>query len=158
MHIPKTLQNTSIAVAIILIIFVAGEIIYVYLTDRSIKHIASTQTKNTTSTPIPQPVKPASNAPEGVAIDTITSPIAAGSNASIGVLTNAGSVCDINVTYNGIQSSDSGLTSKKADAYGNVMWSWTVESSVPVGSWPIKITCVYNSRSAVYSTNIQVTK
>ena len=101
---------------------------------------------------------PGSNSPEGVAIESLTSPVNAGSNASASVITNAGSMCAIEVNYDGVQSSDSGLTSKLANSYGNVVWSWTVGNSVPIGNWPVKITCTYNGRSAVVDGSIQITK
>jgi hypothetical protein len=88
----------------------------------------------------------------------VTSPIAAGSNSSITVRTNAGSTCAVTVSYNGAPSTDSGLTPKTADAYGNVTWTWTVNSSVPAGSWPVKVTCTYHGRSGVVISNFQVTK
>ncbi len=77
-------------------------------------------------------------------------------NASIIIRTNAGSKCVIAVVYDKTASSDSGLGSKTADEYGIASWTWTVESSVPIGKWPVKVTCVYNGRSAVVQGNLQV--
>jgi hypothetical protein len=95
---------------------------------------------------------------EQAALQALTSPVKAGQNSSVNVKTNATSTCTINVSYNNVASKDSGLTPKVADAYGNVSWSWTVDPTAPVGSWPVKVTCVYRGRSAVVIGNLQVIK
>lgn len=93
------------------------------------------------------PVKPDDDARIGAAVQTLTSPIQAGSNASISIHTTAGAACSIEVLYNKIASTDSGLIPKVADEFGMVSWTWTVESSRPAGTWPVNITCAYNERS-----------
>ena len=159
-HIPKTIRKVTFTIIVLLFIFVVAGIAYVFITDHfSTKILPAISTNNAAqSSPLPKPVAPGSNSPEGVAVQTVISPVSVGSNSSITVNTNAGSVCTITVTYNGIQSTDSGLSSKIADAYGNVTWTWTVETGVPVGSWPIKVTCTYHNRSAVVLSTVQVTK
>lgn len=91
------------------------------------------------------------NAPVGVAIQTVTSPITPGSNASISIRTRPKAACSIQVTYSltGDKdkiSHDGGLIPKNADEYGTVSWTWTVEKGRPIGSWPIEITCAYNTK------------
>jgi hypothetical protein len=158
-HIPKAVRNTTYAVAIIIFIFIAGGLIYVYITDRTTKFLPITESQNNVeSSSLPKPTQPGPNDPEGVAVESVTSPVNAGSNASASALTNAGSKCTIIVSYNGIQSNDSGLTSKVANPYGSVTWAWTVGNSVPIGTWPIKITCIFNGRSGVADTSLQVVK
>jgi hypothetical protein len=139
---------------------VAAGVAYVYISGRSETKNQASEAPATTqdSSPLPKPVPPGPNAPEGVAVAALTSPVKIGSNASLTVLTNAGSKCSLTVTYNGTLSTDSGLVPKTADAYGNVSWTWTITSSVPAGSWPIKVTCVYNGRSAVVQADQVVTK
>lgn len=157
MHIPKTVRNTVIAIAIIILIFVVGGLVYVYYTDRTIKHFSvPASNSNVESSSLPKPSSPGPNDPEGVALESVTSPVNAGSNASVSVLTNAGSKCTIAVSYDGIESKDSGLTSKVANAYGSVTWGWTVGNSTPAGTWPISITCVFNGRAGVFDTSLQV--
>lgn len=159
-RVPKTVRKTAISVVILLVLFVVAGMAYVLITDRSsAKPVSKAAPANTASpTALPKPTQPAPNAAEGVAVETVTSPVAAGSNASISISTNAGSVCTILVTYNGVPSTDSGLAAKAPDPYGGVTWTWTVGNSVPPGTWPIKVTCTYHGRSGVALSNMQVTK
>lgn len=108
--------------------------------------------------PILKPTAPAANAKLGASIQMLTTPVAPGINASVIVKTNANSKCNISVLYNEIASKDSGLLSKTADEYGVVSWTWTVESSVPLGKWPVKITCVNGKQSAFVQGDLVVSK
>lgn len=133
--------------------------VYVYITDRSGFIGPKIETgKSILSSPIPQPVAPSPNNPEGVSLVILTSPVNSGSNASMTISTNAGSTCSIVVSYNGVVSKDSGLTTKSSGVYGSVSWTWSVGSSVPSGSWPIVVTCLFHGRSAVLDSNIVVQK
>ncbi|MGB2786801.1 MAG: hypothetical protein WBB94_00265 [Candidatus Saccharimonadaceae bacterium] len=120
---------------------------------------------------IVEPPAPKSNAPVkptaipddvrvGVAVQVLTSPIKQGSNASIQIKTNPHSACSIRVEY-GLKkeaSTDSGLVPKSADEYGSVRWSWKVEDSRPVGTWPVTVTCANKKYSGVGGGNIVVEK
>jgi hypothetical protein len=159
-HIPKTVRNILFTVLIMISVFLVAGVGYVLIADRS---TAKPQTKfsipRSASEPnILKPVAPAANAQEGVAIETFVSPVKAGDNSSISVRTNAGSTCTILVTYNGVASKDSGLGPKTADAYGFATWAWTVDSTAPAGTWPVKVTCVYHDKTGVAIGNLQVTK
>lgn len=88
-------------------------------------------------------------APESASVQSLTSPVTPGDNALIAIKTNPGSWCTIKAVYNDVPSKDSGLYGKAADEYGSVSWTWTVESSVPTGKWPVTVTCVRNDKSAV---------
>jgi hypothetical protein len=72
------------------------------------------------------------------------------------VKTNATSECTIVVEYNEVPSTDSGLKPKKADDYGIVSWTWTVEETVPVGKWPVEVVCAYNDQTAMVRGNLVV--
>lgn len=96
----------------------------------------------------------------GVATQVLTSPVKQGSNASIQVKTNPNVACSIRVEY-GLKkeaSTDSGLVPKSADEYGSVRWSWKVEDSRPVGTWPVTVTCANKKYSGVGGGNIVVEK
>jgi hypothetical protein len=159
-RVPKTLKRIVVTVIILLVLFVGGGVAYVYLSGKSgpkqdeVLTAANTQD----SSPLPKPVAPSPNAPEGVAINALTSPVKAGSNASANIATNAGSKCTIVVTYGGVVSTDSGLAPKQADAYGTVTWTWTVGESVAAGTGTAKVTCVYNGRTGVAISNQVITK
>ena len=154
----KTLRKTLIATLVLLFIIVVGGMIYVLISDRNNKPVIANRQENTQQPSPIKPIPPSANSPEGVAIESLISPVVAGSNSSISINTNAGSNCDISVAYNGIKSTDSGLVAKMADAYGNVTWAWTVGDTVPVGNWPIQVTCFYHGRSGVVDGSLQVIK
>lgn len=139
---------------LLVLIFIFG-FIYVYYSDQSPSQVVAHKTTQSYA-PLPPPIKPGANAPEGVVVESLDTPVTPGSNTSMIINTNAGSLCSILVTYNGVVSKDSGLVNKQADSYGNVTWSWTVPSSTPVGDWPIKVTCTYHGRSGVDISNLQV--
>ena len=105
-----------------------------------------------------KPVKPADNAPEGAAVESLTSPVKAGENVSISVRALPDSTCTIEVTYNNVPAKDSGLIAKKTNEYGFTDWTWTVPVNTPAGTWPVKVTCSYNGKTGVVIGNLQVTK
>ena len=94
----------------------------------------------------------------GAVVQNITSPVVPGSNASIMVRTNPDANCAISVIYDKTPSRDSGLGEKKADEYGIVEWTWTVEGSVPLGKWPVEVTCANKKNSAVVENALHVVK
>lgn len=159
-RIPRPVRNVLISSGVLLILFVVAGVVYVFVVGRS----SALDTKAVAlpvAAPTRQEIKPtapATNAVESAAVELITSPVALGSNASISVKTNAKSSCAISVVYNNVASTDSGLGTKVADEYGTISWTWTVSKTAPVGTWPVKVTCVYNSRSAVVQADLQVTK
>ena len=110
------------------------------------------------STPTIKHVKPAENAPVGVSIQTLTTPIVPGSNASVVIKTNPSATCTIKVEYNGVASKDSGLAPKVADDFGTITWAWTVELAVPEGKWPVSITCIKGKLSGVVLGDLVVSK
>jgi len=112
----------------------------------------------TSPTPVIKRAKPDPNNPSSASIQMFTSSVAPGSNASITVRTNPEAKCTIKVEYNKVPSTDSGLVPKVADEYGIVSWAWTVEEEVPLGKWPVKVTCVHNKRSAVVQGDLMVVK
>jgi hypothetical protein len=152
-------RKILLSVVILIVLIMAAGTIYVLLADGKVKPRPVDVNTNNDDTPaIVKPVAPGANDAEGVSVETLTSPVAAGSNASLSASTDAGSNCNIVVSYNGVISTDSGLAPKNSDAYGTVSWTWTVASTVPVGTWPIKVTCAYHGRSGVVDDSIQVTK
>jgi hypothetical protein len=114
--------------------------------------------KTTTKPTATGPVQLAPNAKEGVAVQSLSSPVAPGENASIYIHTNRDSKCTITVVYNKIPSKDAGLAPKTADEFGLVSWSWTVEASAPVGKWPVTVTCEWNKKIAVVIDDLIVKK
>jgi hypothetical protein len=156
----RTIRNIALSVFVLAIIFVGGGVGYVLLTgggDNQANAAKAPEAK-APDTSLPPPHKPAPNAPESAGIQSLFTPVKIGTNTSMSVKTLPGSTCTISFIYNNIASKDSGLAQKIADDYGNISWAWTISGDVPVGTWPAKVTCVYNKKSAVVIGNIQVTK
>jgi len=159
MLISKTVRNSGISAGILLIVLMAAGMAYtLFSAGPAPKPVLSKPADEESFQAVPKPPQPAANAPEGVAVGAFTTPVVPGSNASIQVRTNAGSTCTITVVYNNVASTDSGLTPKTADDYGVVSWSWTVGSTVPVGSWPVHVTCAYHGRTGVVQANLEVNR
>lgn len=107
------------------------------------------------------PYQPAPDAAVGVSSQLLTSPVQPGENASLSIKTNPAANCEITLTYGELgeedkQSTDSGLEPKVADAYGMVTWSWTVEASRPVGTWPVEVTCANEAKSGYLRVDLVV--
>lgn len=154
----RTIRNVIVSALVLLLLFVGAGVAYVLIIGGSDSNAKDVQTSTTSDTGLPKPHKPAPNAPESAGLESLFTPVKIGQNTSMIVKTLPDSTCSITFTYNNVASKDSGLAAKKADEYGTVSWSWTIDSSVPVGKWPAKVTCVYNKKSAIVIGNVEVTK
>ncbi len=154
----KSLKKTAISVVALFVIFVGSGLAYTWYMGQSGRY--SSSENDVTVTPEPKVavkhVTPAANAAVGVSLQMLTSPVTPGSNASITVRTNPGATCSIKVEYNKVASTDSGLAPKVADEFGIAIWSWTVGQSVPLGKWPVTVTCVLSQKSGVYIADLVV--
>lgn len=72
---------------------------------------------------------------------SVTSPVAAGSTASLTAKTSPGVSCSITVRYKSGPSKAKGLENKTAGSDGEVSWSWGVGSRTSSGTWPITVKC-----------------
>ncbi len=155
---PTILRNILISTVVLLVLFVSAGIGYTWYMGQNNTVDATVlpeTTKNTTETTLVHTL-PSADIAESASVQSIVSPILPGSNSSITVRTKPFSTCTISVTYNKIPSTDSGLINKDADDYGMVTWSWTVENSVPLGKWPVKVTCASGEKSAVVVGDLEV--
>ncbi|MCL6471996.1 MAG: hypothetical protein K6T91_04210 [Firmicutes bacterium] len=76
-----------------------------------------------------------------VTIISVTSPVSPGGTpTTVFVKTKPGAVCNIKAGYKGGSNEEKALTEKVADANGLVSWSWTVDPSVSLGTYPITVT------------------
>ncbi|MDD3520460.1 MAG: thermonuclease family protein, partial [Actinomycetota bacterium] len=75
----------------------------------------------------------------GVEIISLTSPVAQGANATIGISTAPGAMCNITVYYKSGPSEAQGLFPKQADGNGNCSWTWKVGTRTTPGDWRIVI-------------------
>ncbi len=157
-HIPKVVRNIALSAIVLLILAIAAGIAYTLISDQrsSAPKVSSKTTSLDTVTPI-KPVLPAANDSEGVAIESLSTPVSIGSPATIAALTNAGSICTISLLINNIPKA-LGLAPVTADQFGGISWSWTVSSSTPVGVWPVKISCQFHTQTGVVEGDMTVTR
>lgn len=153
----KKVRNIAISAVILLLVLIGAGVGYTW-------YMSQYDAAPTVAAPKPVEkegtithVKVAENANANASIQSLTTPVMPGNNASVSVKGNPGSTCTIVVEYNKIPSKDSGLIRKPTDEFGVVTWSWTVESTVPVGKWPVTVTCEYNKKTAVVIGDLIVT-
>jgi hypothetical protein len=153
----KLVRNVSIAAVSMLILAAGAGVLYSwYMSNNSPEVETVILDKTPKKSSIIEPTKPADNAPVGAAVRTLTTPVTPGMNASVSVKTTPEVECTITVEYNKIPSTDSGLYQKISDEYGMVSWAWTVEDTVPLGTWPVKVTCALGERSAFVQGDLKV--
>ena len=86
----------------------------------------------------PQP--PKAGRPGKLRLVSVTSPVSAGSDATLVVAAPSGATCSIVVTYKSGASSAAGLYPQKARS-GRVSWRWMVGTRTTPGRWPIDVAC-----------------
>jgi hypothetical protein len=75
-----------------------------------------------------------------VRLVSVTSPVGAGSSATVVAAAPTGTTCSIVVTYKSGPSSAAGLYAQRARG-GKVFWTWMVGTRTTPGRWPIDIAC-----------------
>jgi hypothetical protein len=143
----KPVRNASLGIFTLIFLAVVGGFLYTWYMGGDNSAVAEEVIDTTSDLPtLNKPVIQATNVPVGVSVQSITSPITPGSNAMIAIKTNTYAKCKITVAYNKVLSKDSGLVDKTADDYGTVSWTWNVEPSVPLGKWPVTVTCANDTK------------
>lgn len=95
--------------------------------------------------------------PVGVAIESLTSPVKAGDNASLSVKTLPTATCNLRLTYkDGTVSKDAGLSPKVSDDFGIAAWTWTIEPTRSAGMATIEATCIHGKMSGYNKGEIVV--
>lgn len=155
-------RNGAIGTAIVLLLLVGAGVGYTWYMGMQQPAAAAVEEAPETARPVAMtPSKPAPDAAVGVSSQMLTSPVKPGENASLTIKTNAGATCEITVTYGEIgeedkQSTDSGLEPQEADIYGMVTWAWTVETSRPLGTYPVEVTCANEAKSGYLRVDLIV--
>lgn len=156
---PRSVKQALISSAILLFLFVAGGFGYLWYSGNSEPLIQNTAQQVATENVSPlKPTAVAKDAKESASVQFITLPAAPGENAMITVKTLPGSTCSIGVVYNNVPARDSGLVNHIANEYGVVSWTWSLPASIPLGSWPVTVTCTYQGKSAVVVADLVVAK
>jgi len=155
--VAKFSRNILISFGTLIFLFIGAGVAYTWYMGQNVDaSSAITVPVETNTNQTIKPTQPAANARVGVSVQTITSPVLPGSNAAITIKTNPGSVCSIEAVYKEIKSTDSGLVAKTADDWGIASWSWTVEETVPIGKWPVNITCAKGELSGFVRGDLKV--
>jgi hypothetical protein len=76
-----------------------------------------------------------------VSLVRISSPVSAGSYATLTVKVSKPATCSIRVLYKSGPSSAQGLYPKKTNAQRRVSWTWKVATRTTPGRWPITVSC-----------------
>ncbi len=159
--IPKPVVKVLVGVLLLVVLLVGGGAAYTWYMGRNTPAAEPPAVEGTSDIkkkPFFEPSKPAANANVGVSVQSLTSPVAPGENASITIRTLPGAECTITVEYNKVKSTDSGLVAKVADEYGMVDWTWTVDASAPKGKWPVDVTCSRGEKSGMVRGDLEVVK
>jgi micrococcal nuclease len=69
---------------------------------------------------------------------SVTSPVSAGSEASLTVAVSPAQTCAITVSYKSGPSHAAGLYPQRGT---RITWTWTVGSNTTPGRWPILVSC-----------------
>lgn len=86
--------------------------------------------------------KPAET-PLFVSIISVISPVSPGGiPTTLFARTKPGAICNIQVGYKGGPNEAKALTQKQAEPNGLVSWTWTVDPSVALGTYPITVTAM----------------
>lgn len=146
----KFVRNTVIGTVIVLILLIGAGAAYTWYMGQTPPPKVEVEEATQVTQEVPQIRAPAaSNSPIGASVQSLSSPVAPGQNVSMIVKTKPSALCSIVVEYNKVASKDSGLIPKKADEFGVVSWTWTVDATAPEGKWPAKVTCELEKKSAV---------
>ena len=148
----------AICIVVLILLLIGGAVAYTYYfgATPTIQTLKEAPKPEVNAVKKPAPI--AADAKVGVSTQTITSPVMPGANSFISIQTLAGIPCTIDVEYNKVKSTDSGLVQKTSDEYGVVSWSWTVEPKTPLGTWPVIVACAHGKQSGTVTANLVVSK
>lgn len=154
----RTARNIFLAIVIILLIIISAGMIYVwYISQQPLPDSA----KPVSVPSLQQQRKPLAvdpNALVGIAQQSLSETVVAPGNVGISIKTNPKAACEIAYLINKEAYKDSGLVPKTADEFGIVSWTWTIIKDLPVGKWPVEITCANEKNSAFYRAYLEIKK
>lgn len=161
-RIPKSIYYITAGAIGVGVLLIGGGVLYTYWDEPEDGAVetesaeADNQEGPSYYEPSMEADEPAEDASVGVSVQTITSPVEPGSNATLEVRTLRGAECDIVVEYDEEESQDSGLAPRTASRHGMASWTWTVEEWVPEGEWPAEVTCSWHENSGMVRAEIKV--
>ena len=122
----RRIRNILISIAVLLVIFAGIGMIYTFYASQANTAPSVSKPESTLRPNTVKHTKLANNVPASASIQSLTTPVMPGDNASISVKGNPGSTCSIKFEYNKVASVDSGLVTKLTDDFGVVIWAWTL--------------------------------
>ena len=144
----------AITVAVIPVLVIAGlAALYIWLKPVNKNLDQTTVSQNGPIPTIKKPPKLADNVPFGSSIQSITSSVASGANASITLRSLEGATCSIKVVHRNDMGKeadivkDSGLADKTADEFGVTAWTWTMPVDAYIGEWQADVMCRRGDKS-----------
>ncbi len=155
-RLKRTIRNIAISAGIAVALLVAAGAAYTWYMGRHPVTSAAIVNEPVEAAPAIKPTQPAANSSVGVSVQSLVSPVAPGLNTSVSIRTTPSANCNISVVYKDVPSTDSGLKARQADEFGMASWTWTVGPSVPLGSWPVKITCSLGNKSGMVQADLVV--
>jgi len=96
------------------------------------------------------------NPPLVLEVKSLTSPVVQGTKTTLVVKADPGARVAVVVKLPAGQKIPSGLGEKTAAKDGSVSWTWTVDKTLPAGSYPVQVTSLYQGKTASQSTNLVV--
>ncbi len=154
----RRIRNISISIGTLLVIFVGIGVAYTFYMSQTDTAPVVSKPESTLRPNTVKHAKLADNVPANASVQSLTTPVMPGDNASMSVKGNPGSTCSIKVEYNKVASADSGLIAKPTNEFGIVTWAWTLGATTPEGKWPVTVTCEYNKKTAIVIGDLVVSK
>lgn len=145
--------------AVLFVLIVLGGFTYTFFMDKQAQPTSAIAKSSAPTELSIKPTKPAPNNAVGASVESISSLVYAGTQASLSVKTTPGATCIVAILYyKTTPATDSGLTPQIADDFGTATWNWTVSPAAPLGLWPVNVTCSYHGKSAVVQTQLDISK
>ncbi len=143
----KSIIKTFIAVFILLIVILSAGIAYTWYLSKDTVRDSSVLDSPVDAAPKTTPPLLDPNSPVGASVQSLSSLVVLGEQASMIVKTRPMADCSVISEYDKKTIIDLGLTTKKADDYGVASWDWFMKKGSPIGKWLLKITCKYGDKS-----------
>ncbi len=143
---------------LVLLVLLIAAIAYVFFSGK-FQAAERTPLPQSPQSQIKKPQEPDENLPVGLSVQTLTTPLSRDNDASIYIKTRPKAACMILVIYDGeVEKNIKELYPKTADEYGLVDWTWFVPTNVPLGVWPVEVTCAYKEKTGTVSGKLEVTR
>ena len=154
-QIPGGVKKALLVALGLIVLMIVGGVLYTWYAGEQPRPVDPPARTSPRAPVIKKPVIDPTT-PVGVSVQSLTSPITPGSNAAISVRTKSGATCSIKVEYNNVASTDSGLKSKAADEFGVAGWTWTVETTAPLGKWPVEVSCERDKKAGIVRAYLEI--